>query len=195
MQKTEIDRLSRAIIEAESALSSKSEQIDSLRLKSEQLKSENELQKTEINKLKDTWWWMIDMKFRYFFRRPKKVLFRFSQQTKIINRSKLFDSKYYLENNPDVAAAGINPLYHYLAYGIAEGRNPNPLFDTSYYLKNNPDVAAAGINPLYHYLTYGIAEGRNPNPLFDTSYYLENNPDVAAAGINPLYHYLTYGSR
>ena len=61
-----------------------------------------------------------------------------------------------------MAAAGINPLVHYLTWGAAEGRDPSPLFDTSYYLKSNPDVAAAGINPLAHYLTWGAAEGRDP---------------------------------
>lgn len=28
----------------------------------------------------------------------------------------------YLTNNPDVAQAGVNPLMHYLAFGIHEGR-------------------------------------------------------------------------
>jgi len=28
----------------------------------------------------------------------------------------------HLQANPDVAAAGINPLQHYLEYGIIEGR-------------------------------------------------------------------------
>ena len=33
-----------------------------------------------------------------------------------------FDPQLYLEANPDVAAAGIDPLQHYLQYGKAEGR-------------------------------------------------------------------------
>jgi len=32
------------------------------------------------------------------------------------------DPAAYLEANPDVAAAGIDPLAHYLAYGYDEGR-------------------------------------------------------------------------
>jgi lipopolysaccharide biosynthesis protein len=39
----------------------------------------------------------------------------------------LFDSDWYLANNPDVAADGVNPLIHYLRSGAAERRAPNPL--------------------------------------------------------------------
>jgi hypothetical protein len=34
-----------------------------------------------------------------------------------------FDTGDYLAANPDVAAAGVNPLLHYLALGIHEGRS------------------------------------------------------------------------
>lgn len=37
-----------------------------------------------------------------------------------------FDSAYYLAANPDVAAAGINPVSHYLRHGRDEGRSPRP---------------------------------------------------------------------
>lgn len=35
---------------------------------------------------------------------------------------KLFDAGAYLAANPDVAAVGVDPLQHYLAHGIWEGR-------------------------------------------------------------------------
>jgi hypothetical protein len=110
----------------------------------------------------------------------------------LIRRSRLFDSEWYLAQNPDVVAARINPLRHYLRHA-REGRDPNPLFDSNWYLARNPDVAAAGVNPLVHYLRNGAAEGRDPNPWFDSDWYLAQNPDVAAAGINPLVHYLHNG--
>ena len=109
--------------------------------------------------------------------------------------NELFDSVFYLVHNPDVAAAGVDPLRHYETFGAAEGRDPSALFDTNFYLAQNPDVAAAGVNPLLHYETSGWREGRNPDPLFDTKYYLAHNPDVAAAGVNPLLHYETSGWR
>jgi hypothetical protein len=104
-----------------------------------------------------------------------------------------FDAQYYLFHNPDVAAAGVDPLLHYNTVGWQEGRDPNAWFDTSGYLAHNPDVAAAGINPLQHYETTGWQEGRDPSAAFDTLGYLAANPDVAAAGMNPLDHFLQFG--
>ena len=105
----------------------------------------------------------------------------------------MFHTAWYLEQNPDVAASGLNPLAHYLASDPADGRDPNPLFDTSWYLTSNPDLPK-GANPLIHYLSAGAAEGRDPSPLFDTSWYLEQNADVAAAKVNPLSHFLSSGA-
>jgi hypothetical protein len=112
---------------------------------------------------------------------------------RLIAASGLFDSSRYLQQNPDVARAGVNPLKHYLRRGGLEGRDPHPLFNTKWYLQQYPDVAKAGVNPLVHYLRWGAFEGRNPNPLFDTSAYLRENPDVAKTGVNPLVHYLRHG--
>ena len=36
-----------------------------------------------------------------------------------------FNSEYYLAQNPDVAAAGVDPYSHYLEHGFNEGRAPN----------------------------------------------------------------------
>ena len=63
---------------------------------------------------------------------------------------------------------GVNPLVHYLSYGVKEGRKPNPLFDTKYYLEKNPEVTATSENPLAHYLEKGAVEGKDPGPDFDT---------------------------
>jgi lipopolysaccharide transport system ATP-binding protein len=71
---------------------------------------------------------------------------------RLIKRSGLFDKTCYKENYPDVAAAGADPIRHYLAEGAREGRDPSPSFSTWKYLWLHPDVAAAGINPLLHYI-------------------------------------------
>jgi lipopolysaccharide biosynthesis protein len=42
--------------------------------------------------------------------------------------SELFNTKFYLASNPDIRAARINPLSHYLWQGNAEGRHPTPPF-------------------------------------------------------------------
>jgi hypothetical protein len=65
-----------------------------------------------------------------------------------------FDAQYYLMHNPDVAAAGVDPLAHFNANGWHEGRNPNAYFDTAGYLAHYADVAASGMN------NNGIYEGR-----------------------------------
>ena len=92
-----------------------------------------------------------------------------------------FDFVYYLNHNPDVAAAGVDPFQHFQTVGWQEGRNPNALFDTNGYLATYGDVAAAHVNPLDHYNTFGWHEGRDPSPGFDTTDYLAAYADVAAA--------------
>ena len=109
--------------------------------------------------------------------------------------SAAFSTAQYLIYNPDIRAAGIDPLEHYVASGKAEGRlaRYDLDFDRAYYLARNPDVAAAGIDPFQHYMQVGWKEGRDPSALFNTKYYLSRNPDIAAAGINPLLHFETTG--
>jgi len=112
-----------------------------------------------------------------------------------------FDSTYYLQQNPDVAAAISRGFFasaedHYNQFGRFEGRDPNAYFDTSFYLSAYPDVAAAGVNPFQHFLTFGAMEDRFSNATaaslidsdgngfaneFDNAAYLAANPDVAAA--------------
>jgi hypothetical protein len=74
-----------------------------------------------------------------------------------------FDGRFYTESNPDVAAAGHDPLEHFLVHGWPEGRDPAPFFSVRDYLAANPDVAKAGVNPFVHYLKVGRAEGRAPH--------------------------------
>jgi glycosyltransferase involved in cell wall biosynthesis len=118
-----------------------------------------------------------------------------SRAARIIRASGLFDSAWYLETYPDVAARKVDPVQHYVRYGAREGRDPNRLFSSSWYLASNPDVTESRLNPLVHFVLRGAKEGRNPGPLFDTKWYLDANPDVAAAGINPLLHFLRHGAR
>jgi len=77
-----------------------------------------------------------------------------------IRNSLFFNSAHYLESNPDVCAAGVDPALHYLVHGGREGRDPGPLFSTKAYLARYPDVAAAGLNALLHYERQGRRESR-----------------------------------
>lgn len=78
----------------------------------------------------------------------------------VLLKSGLFDPDYYLRRNADVAAAGADPVVHYLQCGATELRNPSPYFSTRWYLRRYPDVADSGVNPLYHFIRFGYAEGR-----------------------------------
>lgn len=89
---------------------------------------------------------------------------RRSWALQLIAASGLFDAEWYLENNPDVADAGVDPLRHYLERGGFEGRAPSAGFSSRWYLTRYEDVANAEINPLLHYLKKGKAEGREPLP-------------------------------
>ena len=80
--------------------------------------------------------------------------------TKPIEKSGLFDKKWYLEQYPDVSEAQIDPVKHYLETGWKHGYNPSPRFDTNKYLSMYPDVDAEKICPLVHYINHGYNEGR-----------------------------------
>ncbi len=105
----------------------------------------------------------------------------------------LFDTAWYVEQNPDVAREGANPLLHYLLSGAAEGRDPNPFFSSAWYLSAYPDVAGSQSNPLAHYLAHGGVEGRRPSPRFDPDFYLRQLARDEPGRGRPLTHFLTWG--
>lgn len=74
---------------------------------------------------------------------------------RVLRSSGLFDKEYYLAQNPDVAAEGLDPIKHYVRSGAAEGRDPSRLFDTSAYIESHPELVTSGINPLLHYVLHG----------------------------------------
>jgi len=67
-------------------------------------------------------------------------------------RSGRFDRDFYLAAHTDVAAAGLDPLMHFVEHGWRGDHDPNPHFSTRQYLDARPEVEHAGINPLLHYL-------------------------------------------
>lgn len=133
------------------------------------------------------------------------------------NPSTKFDTQYYLDNNPDIRAAGVNPLLHYVTSGANEGRHglprhrrkrpaaqvdaecaairPTGFFDDGFYLAMYPDIEPVPADPLWHYCEIGWLEGRNPSDRFDTDAYLAANTDIRDGGVNPLWHYAVAGAR
>ena len=90
----------------------------------------------------------------------QKKMAKYTRGYKTIARSKLFDKKWYLEQNPDVAQAGADPVEHYLNTGWKENRRCTPYFDGAGYIAMYPDVLEANINPLVHWLLHGQFENR-----------------------------------
>lgn len=83
-----------------------------------------------------------------------------------------YDWDFYLHQNPDVAASGVDPREHYFKFGRKEGRIavvPEAVvegaaeadvadYDWDFYLQQYPDIAAAGIDPAKHYFQFGRNE-------------------------------------
>lgn len=82
---------------------------------------------------------------------------------RIVRASGLFDERFYLEQNMDVRDAGVDPVFHYLIRGHAEGRDPSAHFRTTYYRVKylGGDLL---INPLVHYSTIGCQAGHHTAP-------------------------------
>lgn len=109
----------------------------------------------------------------------------------------LFDAELYLEANPDVRAAGVDPLTHYMRHGAAEGRDaPLGFTPEAIEKKKNGDAVANYIRsrmpkpdvlPIFRvHISSAIAA------LFDVGAYFEANPDVDT-GVDALQHYLENG--
>lgn len=78
-----------------------------------------------------------------------------------IKKSKVFNKKWYLHENHDVAHRGDDPMLHYAINGaLFNDRNPSPDFITEEYLALNPDVRFAMMNPVGHYERHGKATKR-----------------------------------
>lgn len=130
-----------------------------------------------------------------------------------------FSVRKYLSRHRDVLSSGQEPFYHYVRFGIFEGREifaseavpePDPPdkpkertdedqvlraeFDKQYYLSTYPELAEVE-DCFQHYMTIGWKEGRNPSRDFDTNFYLHNEGDIRQAGINPFRHYVLHGRR
>lgn len=123
--------------------------------------------------------------------------------------AQLFDENFYLNQNPDVAAAVANGRFasgfdHFVGFGIDEGRAPSILYDEEFYLDGNEDVAAAVdagrfASGLDHFLTVGHIEQREPSSEFSQADYLAGNTDVSTAVADERFgsgfeHYVEFGA-
>lgn len=74
-----------------------------------------------------------------------------------------FDPVHYLATYPDVAAAGMDPFFHYRRHGWKEGRDPAPWFNSLFYLAQ-AGLELGSVDPLSHFLSEGRAQGLRTTP-------------------------------
>jgi tetratricopeptide (TPR) repeat protein len=82
----------------------------------------------------------------------------------VIYQGNLFDTRWYLQQYPEVEALGSDPLDHYLTVGERSGKDPSPRFRACDYFDANPDVRDSGMGALEHYALFGRREGRRKAP-------------------------------
>jgi glycosyltransferase involved in cell wall biosynthesis len=80
----------------------------------------------------------------------------------------VFDAEWYLADNPDVAAAGLDPWGHFESRGVAEGRIPTPLFDPPYFARHA--AVPRGTPAFLHYLRVGDEGARTASALFNVEW-------------------------
>lgn len=83
-----------------------------------------------------------------------------------------FDGKYYIENNEDLKKPGINPLNHYLKYGLREGRlavDPKRDFKIRENVNTNKENLRSSSNFLGKILSFFKPHPKPKNKLTDNS--------------------------
>ncbi len=137
---------------------------------------------------------------------------RFAELRRLFEESGLFNARWYLLDNPDVARAGMEPMSHFVKHGDAEGRAPGPEFNSAVYAASWPDISGSNMGPLEHFLRVGRTAGR-PAPafsaeflrlanlrleisesgLFDPGWYREHYSDLRDPSIDVLTHLAFFG--
>ncbi len=138
----------------------------------------------------------------------------------LIERSGLFDQKWYTERYPDTRLFSGGALNHYVLHGMSENRYPGPRFDPLAYLERYQlDFEVNSTNAMEHYLLVGQNAGNKITPvntrtsnnekrshsarlekvkksgLFDAQWYLSVNTDLASSIVDPLEHFVSFGSQ
>jgi hypothetical protein len=117
----------------------------------------------------------------YLNPKARKQKQRHDQMRQMVLASGLFDAGFYAARYPDVVAAGVDLLDHFITIGGAEGRHPSQSFNSRWYLNEYPDIRAGGLNPLVHYIEHGRDDGRRRRSLADATAASTERAEAAAA--------------
>jgi glycosyl transferase family 2 len=102
-----------------------------------------------------------------------------------------FDREYYLRRYPDIEQGQIDPLIHFIHWGVAESRSPHPLIDLDHIRAAAPELLPepASIPDLYRVLDQDLAD---PSRYFAQEYYKSQLPPGSVVrGL--LRHFLEHG--
>jgi len=111
-----------------------------------------------------------------------------------------FDEAYYLDQNPDVLSSEFDSAWHFLTFGVKEGRRPSAAHSVVDVLDqigwiSGWDRLRPGNMVNVEQNASLIADYLDRSGAFDRAHYLEHNADIAVAGIDPLWHYVVSGWR
>lgn len=109
-----------------------------------------------------------------------------------------FDAQAYLKNNPDVAAAGVDPYEHYLQYGRSEGRafpstSDSPSYNPTYVRGAYTSVAPEGFAKLEDTL-YGT-QASKLKQAYDTATAQQREELAQSGALNSPSQYLEGSAR
>jgi GT2 family glycosyltransferase/glycosyltransferase involved in cell wall biosynthesis len=106
--------------------------------------------------------------------------------------SVFFDRAFYLRRYRDIADAGVDPLVHFIRWGLAERRAPHPLIDLRHIGAADPD--ALPDPPSDTALVALLAADRvDPGPYFSLTFYRSQLEGTEAVEGGLLRHFLQYG--
>jgi GT2 family glycosyltransferase/glycosyltransferase involved in cell wall biosynthesis len=155
----------------------------------------------------------VPSRFGLFERLSPKAK-RLKELRALVEKSGLFDPRWYILDNHDVRESRKDPLTHFIEHGDIECRSPGPGFNSPVYAATWPDVAASNMGPLEHFLRVGRAAGRaasaftedflrlsnlriaiHESGLFDADWYREQYPDVRDPSFDVLRHVAFHGAK
>jgi GT2 family glycosyltransferase len=103
-----------------------------------------------------------------------------------------FDREYYWQRYPDMRAADIDPLVHFMRWGVGEKRTPHPMIDIIHILTIDPELLPnpPTIDALHDLLCRDLVD---PSPLFSLEFYRSqlDGSDEVKGGL--LHHFLDSG--
>jgi glycosyltransferase involved in cell wall biosynthesis/SAM-dependent methyltransferase len=128
----EVNQLAAELEEQVAEAAARTAGVDALRHQLEQANKEIASVKRDLAKIKRSFSWRVTRPLRAIVAQTKRL------KGRRLPTGLAFDPDWYLKRYPDVAAAGLDPLRHYLKYGRHEGRLGAPERDAFDTVDNGP---------------------------------------------------------